>query len=437
MSVLWLEQIPNIWKIARLKTIVGLRAFRTTGSSQEHNYVGLENIESWTGRLIKSEQPTELLDDKDESKSIVSYFESGDVLFGKLRPYLAKAHLAKEAGVCTTELLVMKPDMELDGQFLLDVLLTSEFIDQVNAATFGVKMPHADWDIIGNLLIPLPPLSEQRSIAQYLDRQTAKLDTLITLKQRLLQLLAEKRRALITHAVTRGLNLDVPMRDSKIEWLGMFPGNWKTGRLKLICKSLQTGPFGSQLHAEDYIDRKDGGIPVINPAHLTSGRIVPGDRVTVNKIMAKYLAVHRLEIGDVVLARRGEIGRCGLVTDKEVGWLCGSGSLRVRPNAKILDSKYLVLLLTNTFAGSWLSLMSVGTTMDNLNTEIVGEFLIPLPPFQEQQAIVNYVEAQIAKLDKLEVVTKYTAELLQERRTALISAAVTGKIRVKEAYATQ
>lgn len=214
----------------------------------------------------------------------------------------------------------------------------------------------------------------------------------------------------------------------------MFPKHWETERLKLICKSLQTGPFGSQLHAEDYVD---GGIPVINPAHLTNGRIEPDERVTVNEIMAEYLAVHKLEVGDVVLARRGDIGRCGLVTRKEVGWLCGTGSLRVRPDKETLDSKYLILLLTSTFAGSWLSLMSVGTTMDNLNTEIVGELAIPLPSLREQQAIVSYVENQTSKLDELEAATKHTINLLQERRTALISAAVTGQVRIEESHATQ
>ncbi len=208
--------------------------------------------------------------------------------------------------------------------------------------------------------------------------------------------------------------------------LCVFSEHWKTGKLKFICKSLQTGPSGSKLHAKDYIDRRDGGIPVINPAHLINGRIVPDDRVTVNKIIAEHLAVHKLEVGDIVLARRGEIGRCGLVTEKETGWLCGSGSLRVRPDGEILDSRYLVLLLINKFADSWLS----------LNTEIVGEIEIPLPPLQEQHLIVTYIENQTLNLDNLESVIKDTIKLLHERHTALISAAVTGQIRVEEYYAT-
>ena len=280
---------------------------------------------------------------------------------------------------------------------------------------------------VANLFVPLPPIQEQRTIADYLDRETSKIDALIAEQERLLSLLVGKRRALITQAVTRGLNPNVPMRNSGVEWLGKIPRHWQIARLKTACKSLQTGPFGTQLHAEDYVE---GEIPVVNPAHLANGKIVPDKRVSVDQETAERLAIHTLESGDVVFARRGEIGRCGLVTQQEVGWLCGTGSLQARPDKSILFSEYLVLIMTNTFAGTWLSLMSVGTTMDNLNTDIVGALTVPLPPFEEQVAIAASIESETAQIDTLYAAAERTIKLLQERRTALISAAVTGQIRV-------
>ena len=241
-------------------------------------------------------------------------------------------------------------------------------------------------------------------------------------------MLAEKRRAVVTRAVTRGLDPDVPMRDSGVEWLGEIPEHWYTARLKTVCESLQTGPFGAQLHAEDYVE---SGIPVVNPAHLANGKIIPDKRISVDQETAERLVIHELEDGDVVFARRGEIGRCGLVTQREAGWLCGTGSLRARPDKSMLFSKYLLLIMTNTFAGAWLSLMSVGTTMDNLNTEIVGALKVPLPSFEEQIAIVVFIESETAQIDTLYTAAERTIKLLQERRTALISAAVVGQIRVK------
>lgn len=273
----------------------------------------------------------------------------------------------------------------------------------------------------------VPPVSEQRTIAVFLDRETAKLDTLIDALERLLALLAEKRRALIAHAVTRGLNATAPLRDSGVEWLGKVPKHWEVARLKALCSSLQTGPFGSQLHAEEYVDN---GIPVINPAHLVDNRIVPDYSVSVNEWMAEYLSVHKLEAGDIVFARRGEIGRCGLVTEKETGWLCGTGSLRARPNQEVINPEYLIWLITNSFASDWLSLMAVGTTMSNLNTAIVGELTLPVPPLAEQNQIVAFINQTIMHLDELQVASGKMKNLLYERRAALITAAVSGKIDV-------
>ena len=209
--------------------------------------------------------------------------------------------------------------------------------------------------------------------------------------------------------------------------MGEIPEHWYTARLKTVCESLQTGPFGAQLHAEDYVE---GGIPVVNPAHLANGKIIPDKRISVDQETAERLVIHELEDDDVVFARRGEIGRCGLVTQREAGWLCGTGSLRARPDKSMLFSKYLLLIMTNTFAGAWLSLMSVGTTMDNLNTEIVGALKVPLPSFEEQIAIVVFIESETAQIDTLYAAAERTIKLLRERRAALISAAVTGQIRV-------
>ena len=439
-GIQWLGEIPKHWTVKRLRHI---SPFLTVGvvvnpSSYVTDYgepflFGSDVTEQGIN-ITKSRRVPKEISDGELRKTRL---EAGDLVTVRVGyPGVTAVVPPELEGANCAAIMLIRKSHTFDSFWLCYAMNSRVGRYQVEQVQYGAAQEQLNINHAIDFAFPVPPLHEQRKIATYLDHKTAELGILVTAKQHLLNLLAEKRRALITHAVTRGLNADTPLCDSGIDWLGMFPEHWEMGRLKWICKSLQTGPFGSQLHAEDYIDRRDGGIPVINPAHLTNGRIVPDDRVTVNEIMAEYLAAHRLEVGDVVLSRRGEIGRCGLVTEKEVGWLCGSGSLRVRPDGKILDSKYLVLLLTNTFAGSWLSLMSVGTTMDNLNTEIVGELAITLPPLQEQQAIVTYVENQASKLDKLEAATKYTIKLLQERRTALISSVVTGQIHVGESYAT-
>ena len=271
----------------------------------------------------------------------------------------------------------------------------------------------------------VPPIPQQLAIADYLDRETARLDALVTTKERVLGLLAEKRRALITRAVTCGLDPNVPVRDSGIPWLGEIPAHWKVVQLKFASTSLQTGPFGSQLHSEDYVT---GGTPVVNPSHLAGGRIHADGRVSVDEATADRLAVHRLSLGDVVFARRGEMGRCGVAEVANVGWLCGTGSLRARLRKDSVVPYYLALVFAETGISDVLAVQSVGSTMDNLNTEILGGCHVPMPPLEEQHTIVDHVDRETVKLDAIRTATARTIALLKERRAALIAAAVTGQI---------
>ena len=210
----------------RLKNVVRLRRSRVEGSEDDRPYVGLENIESWTGRLLGNSAPTdENTSALAKGTSLSNTFEPGDVLFGKLRPYLAKAWVAEFPGRSTTEFLVMSP-VAVEPRFLRYVCLWHDFVDAVDASTFGSKMPRADWRLhrpsMPRVRCP-PEWRTQRVVADYLDRETARLDALVVAKERVLGLLAEKRRALITRAVTRGLDPARHFRDSGIPWLGEIP----------------------------------------------------------------------------------------------------------------------------------------------------------------------------------------------------------------------
>jgi type I restriction enzyme S subunit len=273
--------------------------------------------------------------------------------------------------------------------------------------------------------IVLPPLPEQRAIADFLDRETGRIDALIEKKRRLIGLLEEKRSALISHAVTKGLDPDAPMKDSGIDWLGQIPAHWEVVRLGFLASLMQTGPFGSQLHADEYVE---GGVPVINPSHMSGGCIAPDQKCTVTGETASRLARHRLEDGDIVFARRGEMGRCALVTAESSGWLCGTGSLLFRPKGSGCFSPYLLLVLSGKGVADELVLKSVGSTMDNLNTDILSDVRIPLPPRTEQEAVVATVSDRSQRFASLVAKNCEAIDKLQKYRTALISAAVTGKV---------
>jgi type I restriction enzyme S subunit len=227
--------------------------------------------------------------------------------------------------------------------------------------------------------------------------------------------------------VTKGLNPNAPMKDSGVEWLGEVPEHWIVCQLKYKTVMMQTGPFGSQLHAGDYVE---DGIPLINPAHMINGKLVPDSKCTVDEKAQVRLGRHKLTVGDLVLARRGELGRCAVVKETQKGWLCGTGSLRATLSPQLIPD-YGFMLISSEGIKVELSLESKGSTMDNLNTEILGKIRIPFPPVQEQSSILDYVEKISQKYDRMEKLAQDQIELLQERRTALISAAVTGKIDVR------
>jgi type I restriction enzyme S subunit len=221
----------------KLKYAVELRRARVEGAESGRPYVGLENIESGTGRLIAT-ATTQNTDGEFASAagdSLSAVFQAGDILFGKLRPYLAKAWIADFDGRCSTELLPLRPE-KIDPRFGLYAILSQQFIDAVDASTFGSKMPRADWEFIGNLPIPFPSRRQQSNIAQFLDRETADIDVLIAAKQLLLDLLAEKRRAIVAEAIMRGLNSVAPLRPSEIDWLGDIPTHWEVERSRWLFK---------------------------------------------------------------------------------------------------------------------------------------------------------------------------------------------------------
>ena len=175
------------------------------------------------------------------------------------------------------------------------------------------------------------------------------------------------------------------------------PG-WAAARLIELVMEIQTGPFGSSLHKSDY---QLGGIPVINPASLRDGKIVPIDEMAIDDATLKRLEVFKLCAGDIVMARRGEMGRCAIVTKNEEGWLCGTGSLVLRM-PRSLYAPYLAMLIGAPMARTYLGGASVGTTMQNLNQSILAKMPVGVPPLAEQKRIVAKVDELMALCDRLE-----------------------------------
>jgi len=398
----------------RLKHVVELKRIRAS-DDVEGPYVGLEDIESWTGQLAAEPEPLTQAEDSVESGSGHSQsnsFQPEDVLFGKLRPYLAKAWVADFAGRCTTEALVMRA-LDVEPRFLLYVLLQPSFIDAVNSSTYGSKMPRAEWDFIGSVRVPVPPRKVQRAVADFLDRATARLDALLAAKQRVLDLLAEKRKAIIATAVTRGLDPKVKLRDSGVPWLGEIPSHWRSTRVGRLFRQSKMLGFPDLTVLSVY---REFGV-IERASRDDNANRVPDD-------LSKYQLV---EVGDLVI-------------NKMKAW---QGSLGVSDFRGITSPDYVVFRPIHSedprFLHSMLRMPQLTTVYLSISNGIrINQWRIEperfasvevfLPSLEEQRAIVDHIARETAKLDAVRAATERTIALLKERRSALIAAAVTGQI---------
>jgi type I restriction enzyme, S subunit len=412
-GVEWLGEVPEHWEVLPLKRRSRLLTEKT---ECRDNPIALENIEGWTGRLVETD--SEFL-----GEGVA--FEPGDILFGKLRPYLAKVYLAAKGGQAVGDFHVIHPFDSLHPRFLQFLLLTKEMIDLVNGSTFGAKMPRASWDFLASLHLSIPPLDEQSVIATFLDHETAKIDALIAEQQRLIELLQEKRQAVISHAVTKGLNPDAPMKNSGVEWLGEVPEHWEVCRVKAVSVFSTSGPRGWSERVGDV------GALFVQSGDLTD--VMGVDFANCKRVQVgddAEAARTKLLDGDLVVcitgAKTGNVAVCESVPESSYvnQHLC-----LIRPGEGV-HPRFLAALLKSGCGQTYFSLAQYGLKQ-GLSLEDVREARVALPPLDEQDRICQCLRGVSSRYLPLEAESQRTISLLQERRSALISAAVTGQIDVR------
>ena len=414
-GVEWLGEIPTHWEMRRLKYAAPESSEKFEAKPEESLYLGLENIESGTGRL--------LLDDLAENvASTVVAFREDDVLFGKLRPYLAKVVHANFDGVGTTELLVLRPKDDVESRFLFYYLLSDGFIDTVNSSTYGAKMPRANSEQVGDLTVNLPPLAEQRAIAAFLDRQTARLDDLIAEQRRLIELLQERRAARISHAVTQGLDPDVPMKDSGISWLGEIPAHWETRRLKCAAAiNTDTLPENTE---------SDFGLQYVDIGNVDStGNILDVQEMPFERAPSR--ARRQVRHGDTIISTvRTYLKAIAYIEHPSDNLIVSTGFAVLRPRPE-LEPRYLWRLVQSQGFVDAVVAHSEGIGYPAIAPTKLAELPVWIPPIPEQRAIAAYLDCETAKTDAAVAEIETSIAHLEDYRTALISAAVTGKIDVR------
>ncbi|WP_169066137.1 restriction endonuclease subunit S [Candidatus Accumulibacter phosphatis] len=408
-----------------MKFAAPLRNERMSASSDHADYLGLENVESWTGRIIEAASKSNEAIDGDSG--LANVFREGDVLFGKLRPYLAKACHVPCEGVCSTELLVMRPAESLHPRFLLYSLLTPDFVGTVDASTFGAKMPRASWDYIGSLEIRLPPIDAQSSIANYLDRETTRIDGLIAEKERMLALLEEKRAALISRVVTRGLDPNAPLKPSDQDWLGEVPAHWEVQPIKYLA----VVGNGSTPSVENASYWSDDGYPWLNSSVVNEPLVIKASRF-VTETALKECHLPKIQPPAVLVGITGQGRTRALSSLLGIEATINQHLAFIKPHCDALHPGYLCHWLGHAYAFLRSDSDGAGSTKGAITCEQLANMRIPVPPTGEQLEICAHIRKSLDVAEPLQSEIQNSLNLLMERRAALITAAVTGQIPLEE-----
>lgn len=364
----WIGQIPEEWEMSKIRYLVTTRSEkRITDSSVP--YIGLENIESQTGKFVK----TGIQVDKSENIAV----EIGDVLFGKLRPYLRKYWRATFTSTASSEFLVFQSS-ELDMNFLYYAIQSDSFIEEVNTSTYGSKMPRASWEYIKNMRIAFPTsLVEQQKIADFLDKKTAQLDKVKSLLEEQIQKLKDYRASLIYKTVTKGLDKTVPMKDSGIDWIGQVPQGWGVIKFKYLGDVKQ----GLTYSPSDIVD-KDEGILVLRSGNIQNGILDFNNNVYVKTKVAESILLRKNDI--LITARNGSpvlVGKNAII-DTDIKATFGAFMMIFRPNQSLF-AKFAFYLMNVSF--SFYRTFFTTSTVNQLTAAIFNGIEVPLPSIYEQK----------------------------------------------------
>ena len=428
-GVEWLGLVPEHWEVSKLKRSVSNVVNVTSSRTKDELYLALENVESWTGRIQVPKCHVEF-------DSQVKRFVSGDILFGKLRPYLAKVARPLSRGVCVSEFLVLRPfNNDLSGCFLEPLLRSKNMIDIVNASTFGAKMPRADWSFIGNLKTPIPPLSEQIAIVKYLNHVDRKVKRFIRAKRKLIALLEEQKQVIIHQAVTRGLDPNVPMKDSGVEWLGEVPEHWEVKRVKEITTPIEQG-WSPQCDAQP-AGNQDWGVLKVGCVNSEKFDISQNKRLPGSLLPKPDLQICD---GDILVSRantRELLGLAALVVNPRPQIMICDKLFRFRVHENLTKARFLVMALRSRPSRDQIETQTNGASdsMQNIGQNVIRNMVVALPPLVEQEKISCFTLSMMTAIDGTISTNQREIELLNEYRTRLISDVVTGKLDVREAAA--
>jgi len=427
----WLGQVPNEWMIKRLKFTASSTTSNVDKLTKDDefevflcNYTDVYNnkfidfsINFMPATATKTE--IEKFSLVDECVIITKDSESwNDIAVPAFVPG------GLEGVLCGYHLAIIKSN-DINAKFLYYLLASNLINQQFQVCANGVTRFGLPQSGINNANLLIPSLDEQRAIASFLDRECVRIDALIEKKHRLLELLEEKRRAVITQAVTHGLAPSVTMKESGVEWLGEVPKLWEVKRLKFCVNS------GFQYGANVAAELTDPDLPrYIRITDMNDDGTLKDD--TFRSLTYEQAEPYLLRNKDILLARSGATVGKSFMYDKSMGTAAYAGYLIRISASSIIDAYYLYAFINSNSYWQWINSIFIQATIQNVSAEKYANLMLPIPSLDEQHAIVSFIDHECARIDAQRWAHEKSIALLKEYRASLITQVVTGQIDVRE-----
>ena len=415
----WLGKVPAHWSLERLG--LHFRERRTKVSDKDYTPLSV------TKNGIVPQLETAAKTDDGDNRKLVHH---GDFVINGRSDRKGSSGLSKLTGSVSLINIVLQPQASVEPEFIHYLLRSTAFQEEFYRMGNGLvaDLWTTHYSDMKNIRLALPPIEEQRDIAAFLGRETIRIDTLIEKNNQFIELLKEKRRALIKFTTCRGLDISAPKKDSGVKWLGQVPEHWIITRLGRYTRLVGGFAFSS----EDFLD---AGIPVVRMNNLNRGLLNLDNATYVSE--SNIVQMAELKEGDLVWGMSGSLGETGSlgnfarVRDTDIPCQLNQRVGKFINNESYLSTDYLTWIIQSASFYHQIEILSTGTAQFNVSSSQVERCIYCFPPLEEQQEISDFLDATTTQIDLLLEKTKRSVELLNEHRSALITAAVTGKIDVR------
>lgn len=426
----WIGEIPENWDVKKIKHrcyVKGRVGWKGLKSS-EFLKVGFSYLV--TGTDFKDDTVDWVncyhIDEERYNEDPYIQLQNEDLLItkdGTIGKLAVISNLDKPACLNSGIFVVRSTKNDFSTRYLLWVLKSRTFTDFNGLTAYGSTIQHLYQNVFVEFAFAFPPVKVQISIADYLRKKTTEIDRIIANKQKLIALYEEEKQAIINQAVTKGLDLNVTLKDSGVEWLGEIPEHWSFSLIKRYCKVTDGSHFSpiSTTFGLPYVSVKDIGENTID--------LINCKRISNEEFEVLVRNGCKPNVGDILLTKDGTIGRAAIVTDIHDPFVILSSLGLITPSEKF-ENKYLYYFLISGINIEQMLSFIHGSALTRLTIEKINNLIVTIPPINEQQTIVTHIEKECARLDT--IISKFNKQidLLQEYRTTLISEVVTGKIKV-------